>query len=142
MRVLGGKTANPVGRIGNAGQTSSSSATFSVPQDNASKSSAQALQQSGGVQDVSALLALQGVEDSLQGKRRKALRRGNRMLDLLEQVRMGLLSGSLPLTVLQQLERLASGHGESGDDRIDALLEEIGLRAQVEVAKLQAEQAR
>ena len=90
------------------------------------------------MQDMSALLALQSVDDALQGKKRKAVRKGNKMLDLLEEIRMGLLCGSLPLSVLHQLERLASEHEQTGDERIDALIEEIALRAQVEVAKLEA----
>ena len=84
------------------------------------------------------MLALQSVEDSVTGKRRKAVRRGNRMLDLLEQVRMGLLSGSLSTAVLHQLGRMVDDHQPSGDERIDELLAEISLRAQVEIAKLEA----
>nr|WP_319513475.1 flagellar assembly protein FliX [uncultured Cohaesibacter sp.] len=138
MRVQGGSGAKHVGKSGKAGASKSSSGSFSVPAETQETTRSQQTAQSNAVQDMSALLALQSVDDALQGKRRKAVRKGNKMLDLLEELRMGLLCGTLPLAVLQQLERLASDHEQTGDERIDALIEEIALRAQVEVAKLEA----
>ena len=136
MRIQGGNGATPVGKSGGNTRTRSASSGFSVPQDAGATTKTSGPVQSSALQDVSSLLALQGVEDTLQGRRKKAARRGNKMLDLLEEVRMGLLAGTLPLAVLHQLERLASDQEKSGDERIDGLLSEIGLRAQVEVAKL------
>ncbi|WP_319413474.1 flagellar assembly protein FliX [uncultured Cohaesibacter sp.] len=138
MRVQGGSGTKHIGKTGSSGASKSSSGSFSVPQDSGETARSQQTSQSSAVQDMSALLALQTVDDALHGKRRKAVRKGNKMLDLLEEIRMGILCGTLSKAVLMQLERLTSEQEPSGDERIDALLEEIGLRAQVEVAKLEA----
>ncbi|WP_316860047.1 flagellar assembly protein FliX [uncultured Cohaesibacter sp.] len=137
MRVQGGNGSNRVGKGGGTKRTQGGSSRFTLPQETEEATQTQQTVQSSAIQDVSALLALQTVDDALQGKRRKAVRKGNKMLDLLEDIRMGLLSGNLPMAVLQQLERLSADPEPSGDERIDALLEEIVLRAQVEIAKLE-----
>ena len=137
MRIQSNNTSAQIGKSGSTGRARSGSSTFSVPQDGGSTSQSQQAAHSTALSDVSSLLALQGVEDPLQGKRRKAIRKGNKMLDLLEDVRLGLLSGSLSVSVLQTLERMTEMSEPSGDARIDALVEEIGLRAQVELAKLE-----
>lgn len=138
MRILSNNASAHIGKSGAGGRARSSSGSFAVPQGGGEAARSQQTAYSGGVSDVSSLLALQSVEDPLHGKRRKAIRKGNRMLDLLEDVRLGLLSGSLPLSVLQQLDCLVENHEPSGDERIDELVEEIGLRAQVELAKLES----
>lgn len=137
MRIQSNNASTPIGKSGSSGRTRSGSSSFSVPQDNGATTQSQQTAHSSALSDVTSLLALQGVEDPLQGKRRKAIRKGNKMLDLLEEVRLGLLSGSLSVSVLQTLERMTEMTEASGDARIDALVEEIGLRAQVELAKLE-----
>lgn len=88
---------------------------------------------------VGALLALQEVADPLTGKRR-ARERGRRLLDALDEVRVGLLTGSIPPSVLGELARLVGEARDQVDDPgLTAVLDEIDLRAQVELAKLQAQ---
>ncbi|SNY94272.1 Class II flagellar assembly regulator [Cohaesibacter sp. ES.047] len=140
MRILGGKATNQIGKTGAGNKARGSSGSFSVPEETGHTEQARQTVHSSAVHDVSSLMALQGVEDALHGKRRKAVRRGHKMLDLLEEIRAALLGGGLPMSVLRQLERLSDENELSGDDRIDELLIEISLRAQVEVAKF--EQAR
>lgn len=137
MRIQSNNPASQIGKSGSTGRARSGSSSFSVPQDSGQTTKSQQSSHAAGLNDVTSLLALQGVEDPLHGKRRKAIRKGNRMLDLLEDVRLGLLSGNLSVSVLQQLERLTEMSEPSGDARIDELVEEIGLRAQVELAKLE-----
>ncbi|WP_180966690.1 flagellar assembly protein FliX [Cohaesibacter celericrescens] len=136
MRILGGNGANQIGKASGGKRAQSTSSSFSVPQETGGAKQTSGTMQSSALHDVSSLLALQGVDDALHGRRKKAVRRGNKMLDLLEEVRMGLLAGTLPRSVLTQLERLVTEQEKSGDARIDELLSEIGLRAQVEIAKL------
>ena len=137
MRIADGNATKQIGKSRAKARSSGASGAFALPEETSPSTSSQATVQSPALQDVSSLLALQSVEDPMHGKRRKAVRRGNRMLDLLEQVRMGLLGGSMSVPVLQQLEQLAQAHEPSGDARIDELLLDIGLRAQVELAKLE-----
>jgi hypothetical protein len=85
---------------------------------------------------VDTLIALQEVPDSISGRARAA-RRGRDMLDLLDDVRDGLLAGGVSRTVLNRLVTLVE---EKREDFVDpglaAVLDEIDLRARVELAKL------
>ncbi|TNE66496.1 MAG: flagellar assembly protein FliX [Alphaproteobacteria bacterium] len=88
------------------------------------------------IASVDALLALQEVPDATQG-RSKGLKRANEMLDMLEEVRKGLLLGAIPAANLRTLADLARNQrGKSGDPRLDSIMADIELRAEVELAKL------
>tara|TARA_R110002051_G_scaffold4139_4_gene22018 strand:- start:1393 stop:1818 length:426 start_codon:yes stop_codon:yes gene_type:complete len=87
-----------------------------------------------GVAGVSALMALQGVEDVTE--RRRAIRRGNGLLDRLEEVKLALLSGEADEHALERLARtLREERTPDGDPGLDGLLDQIDLRAAVELAK-------
>ena len=91
-----------------------------------------------GLSGVSTILALQGAPDSTERRaRQRAIQRGDAMLDDLEQIRLGLLLGSIPRARLEQLAQLVRARREQVDDpRLMAILDEIELRAAVELAKL------
>ena len=85
---------------------------------------------------IDALIAIQEVPDASTGRRR-ALLRGSSMLDLLDEVRVGLLSGIVPGGRLQALLDSLKGRREAIEDpRLAQLIDEIELRASVELAKL------
>ena len=85
---------------------------------------------------VDALLALQEVPDATAG-RSKGLARASQMIDLLEDIRRGLLLGSIPVSRLAALAAAARHErGSSGDAALDSVLQDIELRAEVELAKL------
>jgi hypothetical protein len=85
---------------------------------------------------VDTLIALQAVPDSLAG-RAKAARRGRDMLDLLDDVRDGMLSGAVSRATLTRLVALVEVKREEFvDPGLSAVLDEIELRARVELAKL------
>ncbi|MGO8914356.1 MAG: flagellar assembly protein FliX [Stellaceae bacterium] len=85
---------------------------------------------------VDVLLTAQEVPDALGGRRR-ALQRGNSLLDRLEDLRLGLLAGVLPRDRLGELALLAKTARETVDDPgLAAVLDEIDLRVAVELAKL------
>ncbi len=91
-----------------------------------------------GLGGVSTVLALQGTPDSTERRaRRKAVERGDAMLDTLEELRLGLLLGTIPLSRLEQLGQLVRVRREQvNDPKLTAILDEIELRAAVELAKL------
>lgn len=95
-------------------------------------------QRTGGVQaaqPMDGLLALQEVPDPLKGKK-KAVRRANDMLDLLEEIRIDLLAGVLPNNRLSSLLTLVRAQRDTvHDPRLAHVLDEIELRARVELAK-------
>ncbi len=85
---------------------------------------------------VEVLLSVQEVPDVLAGRRR-AMQRGNSLLDRLEELRLGLLAGTLPRERLSELARLARTTRETVDNPgLAAVLDEIDLRVAVELAKL------
>ncbi|MFL9824229.1 flagellar assembly protein FliX [Rhodoplanes sp. SY1] len=85
---------------------------------------------------IDALLALQGVEDPTE-RRRRAVLRGRSALDVLDEMKLALLSGNLDPAILGRLAAIAAGLKETtGDPGLDGVLAEIELRVEVELAKL------
>jgi len=87
---------------------------------------------------IDALLAVQEVGDATSGGGNARSRAwGNDVLDRLEEIRLGLLTGTIPVARLETLARLVSQQRETDlDPRLAAILDDIELRARVELAKL------
>src|SRR5271154_7395903 len=86
------------------------------------QSAAMALRTLGG---IDALIALQGVEDPVE-RRRRAVKHGRRALDALDELKLGLLSGMLEPAALLRLKAVASDLKDgSGDEQLDQVLAEI-----------------
>ena len=92
--------------------------------------------EAGRVQSLDALLALQEVPDATS-KKSAGVRRGFDLLDRLDEIRMGLLMGTIPTDRLNNLLRLVRGSRDGATDpKLNAILDDIELRAMVELAKL------
>ena len=90
---------------------------------------------SASVSAVESLLSLQEVKDSTSGNS-KAKLRAQDLLDHLDEIRHGLLVGALSREALDRLAKIDRSKRESVDDpRLQELLDEIELRAAVELAK-------
>lgn len=86
---------------------------------------------------IDALLALQEVDDSTS-RASRGKKRAVEILDHLEDLRLGLLSGGLSPDKLAALSRAVQHQRDQVDDpRLAEILDEIDLRAQVELAKYQ-----
>jgi hypothetical protein len=87
---------------------------------------------------VDALLALQetgGVEDAFSAPR-KAMARGEQMLDILDDIKLSILSGQLPKAKLDRLLTVVEGQqSQVRDPALADILDHIELRARVELAK-------
>lgn len=87
---------------------------------------------------VDALLALQEVPDATENRQR-AVARGEAMLDMLDDIKLSLLAGELPKAKLDQLLKVVENRRDSladgQDARLKHVLDEIELRARVELAK-------
>ena len=115
-----------------------SGATFTLPgAETPARAAAPTLTGATALGDIAALLALQGVpvEADPREKRRKAVRRGLDLLDVLEGVRLDLLGGGVPGERLERLVQILGHRAPSGDDRLEELVADIELRARVELAK-------
>ena len=83
-----------------------------------------------------ALLALQQEEDTGQ-RRQREMRRCGLLIDELDEIRRGLLMGSLSSQRLQMLARRLKQQDRAGlDPALSALVDDIELRVAVELAKL------
>jgi hypothetical protein len=103
--------------------------------------SAAAVENASGIAGVEGIFAAQSVDpgagQSSPEERRKRAQRGAEILDRLEEIRRGLLLGAIPKDKLADLARLVRDKREKGADPvISRLLDEIELRAEVELAKL------
>jgi hypothetical protein len=102
--------------------------------------------QAGGVaataamMGVAALLTLQDVGSPTERKRR-AVRRAGRLLDVLDEMKIALLEDRISGETLMRLQvAIREQRSATDDPRLEGLLDEIETRAAVEIAKL--EQAR
>ncbi|WP_174299969.1 flagellar assembly protein FliX [Caulobacter sp. S45] len=90
----------------------------------------------GPVGSLEALLALQETSSPLE-RRRKAVRRAGRILDALDDLRVAVLDPEgLDGVALQRLQgAVREARAETGDGVLEDVLEEIEVRAAVEMAK-------
>ena len=138
MKVTGSK----VGATGRAGGSAPSAKTpsgagFSVAGGASARESAPAARLSGptGVGSVDALLALQQADGPLE-RRRRAVKRAGRILDVLDDIKVALLEGRVGPGALSQLtEALREERSQTEDPRLEGVLDEIETRAAVELAK-------
>lgn len=130
------------GRVGStsvrrvASGTSSSDSAFKVS-DTVEQPRAQTVAAPGAIASVESILTLQGIDDSTSGRSR-GLQHGERLLDMLDEVRDGLLAGGIPRATLNRLATAVSKRQEGfADPKLQSVLDEIELRARVELAKLE-----
>jgi hypothetical protein len=75
--------------------------------------------------------------DGAQSNKRRAVKRGHDLLTQLEGLRLALLDGRLPEAQIRDLKRMVDeARGSTDDANLNQLLDEVDLRAQVELAKL------
>jgi len=85
---------------------------------------------------IGTLLLAQETGDALEGRHRNK-KRANDMLDKLEKLRVRILEGSVPESELRALANMVTAERAQMDDpALAAVLDDIELRAAVELAKL------
>ena len=86
-------------------------------------------------QTINALLALQEVDDATAGPSR-GRQRAEDILDRLEELRLALVFGTVPVEKLERLAGLLSQREEAIEDpELAGIVNEIEIRAAVELAK-------
>ena len=108
--------------------------SFTLESSNATGKAA-ATASASSIGGLDSLLALQGVEDPM-ARRRRFAGRGRSALDLLDELKAELLADDLRPETLGRLKATLDSLSErSGVDGLDTVLDEIGLRVAVELAK-------
>jgi hypothetical protein len=119
---------------GRAGISRPAGGSFFVSEPEAGETQVASAQPVANSAGIDALLALQAVDDPLFAKK-KALRRGNALLDTLETIKADVLMGQVSEGRLNQLMALIGQARERNLPGLDAVLDDIELRARVELAK-------
>ena len=133
MRIYGPNGTTLGTPAGNIRRTSTSS--FSLPEDAASTAETRAAVAPKASANIDALLAMQGIEDPVE-RRKRSVQRGKGALDVLDDLKIGLLSGNFDASTMSRLRDAAANlKTSSGDPGLDAVLSEIELRVEVELAK-------
>ncbi len=133
MRIYG-PNATPIGAPAPGARRATGSG-FSLP-DASETSEVRATVAPRSVGSIDALLALQGVEDPAE-RRKRSVKRGRQALDVLDELKIQVLGGDLSAATLARLRGAAAElkAGDSGDPGLDAVLAEIEVRVEVELAK-------
>ena len=91
----------------------------------------------GPIAALDSILALQDMGDAGDG-RSKGLKHGEQLLDILDSVRDGMLAGGIPRATLNRLAAAVTRrHDVFADPKLQDVLDQIELRAHVELAKLE-----
>lgn len=137
MKIEGPNRTQQADKAKKKGGVSSSNGSFGAmmtedTQETAAGGPAQA------IATIDTLLALQGVDDPAQRAARQRMKgRASFLLNELERIRMGLLSGTLTVGHVVDIADVVASHREKiMDPQLTAILDEIDLRAQIELAKM------
>jgi Class II flagellar assembly regulator len=134
MRIYGPNGTTLGSAAGNVRRSSSTG--FSLLPDAAATPESRAMTAPKAAGNIDALLALQGVEEDPVERRKRSVQRGKGALDVLDALKIGLLSGNFDASTVSRLRDAAANlKSSSGDPGLDAVLSEIELRVEVELAK-------
>jgi hypothetical protein len=133
MRIYGPNGTTLGSQASNIRRTSSTG--FALP-DAASTTEARSVAAPKTAANIDALLAMQGIEEDPVERRKRSVQRGKSALDVLDDLKIGLLSGNFDTSTVSRLRDAAANlKSSSGDPGLDAVLSEIELRVEVELAK-------
>jgi len=130
-------SSTSVGSTGSARASARPAGGFAVADAQPSFEAAATARVAGAspVASIDALLALQSVGTPLE-RRRRAMGRAGRILDLLDDVKVALLEGAMTPNALTTLVAAVHEQRDRTDDpNLEGVLDEIETRAAVELAK-------
>jgi Class II flagellar assembly regulator len=135
MRILGPNGTTLSAPASTARRTSGSG--FALPEEEPASMQetrgAVALRAAAG---IDALIALQGIEEDPAERRKRSVQRGKGALDVLDDLKLRLLAGTIDQPTVSRLRDAAAAlKYSSGDPQLDSVLSEIELRVEVELAK-------
>lgn len=140
MKINGPQSSGPAARPTRAGQAAGGFSLGGVAGASAAGAKSGVAAMSGPT-SVASLMALQGVEgvEGVEGpleRRRRAIRRGHRLLDRLEALKLAHLAGQGDADALRALSQTGGeDRPDSEDANLNAVLDQVDLRVAVELAK-------
>jgi len=138
MRIYGTNAAGAAAKPNAARRAAAGGFSVSEPETPHNTPAATSLR---SVSSLDSLMALQGIESPTE-RRKRAVLKGRRALDVLDDLKLGMLDGSLDGSTISRLKVAADGLAEgTGDPGLDAVMGEIELRVAVEIAKAAVRQA-
>jgi len=137
MKIEGPSKTQNASKSGKAKKSGKADATFgNMVADASQEASSAAATQS--IAKVDALLAVQGAESATERSAKRRMReRGEKVLRQLDHLRLAILTGNLTLGQVLDVADVVASHRENITDAgMTAVLDEIDLRAQIEIAKM------
>ncbi len=137
MKIEGPSKTQKTSKSDKTGKAGKADGTFGAMVTGAAQeTSAAAATQS--IAKVDALLAVQGAESATERSAKRRMReRGDSILRKLDNLRLGILTGNLTIGQVVDIADVVASHREKiNDPKLTALLDEIDLRAQIEIAKM------
>jgi hypothetical protein len=132
MRITAANGAKVASAPTSAQRSAGSTFTLSEPETPAGAAASTPLRMISGIEG---LMALQGIEGAAERKKR-AVAKGRKALDVLDNLKLALLDGSVDPSALARLKVASEGlTEETGDAGLDDVMGEISLRVEVELAK-------
>ncbi len=134
MRIDGTVNINPLSSRKNTKGKKGSEAVFKPDTTSQSPAAAPnfAMGQSSGIE---AMLALQGVDNNVEGKQR-AVRHAHSMLDTLDEIKADFLAGNVGEGRLNRLMAQVTRARQQAEPELISLIDDIDLLAKVELAKM------
>ena len=132
VKISGSGRAAGASKAAGAKSSGNAKSGFKVEGTASSISQTSGLSEATPTIGIGALIALQTDNIDPDTKRRA----GERALMLLDRIQEGLLTGRIVVSDLKGLADAASAKEPSGDPSIDAIYDEIAMRARIELAKL------
>lgn len=137
MKIEGPSKSQKTSKSKGASSAGKSDGTFGAMVTGGAKETAGA-GQAQSIAAVDALLAVQAAEDPTEGKKRRRMKeRGDDLITKLDNIRHGLLTGTMTVGHVLNIADVVASHREKiNDPALTAVLDEIDLRAQIEIAKM------
>lgn len=139
MKIEGPKGPSSAGNVKKSGGVSPfDAATFRGLMATGETENAAPTHAAQNIAQLDVLLAVQGAEDpGARAARRRMTRRSDDVLGALDCIRIGMLSGTMTVGDMINVADVVASHRERVlDPELTALMDEIDLRAQVEIAKM------
>lgn len=137
MKVEGPSKTQKTSKTDKAKKTGKTDSTFGDMVTGATKGTS-GVSATQSIAKVDALLAVQGAESATERSAKRRMReRGEQVLRQLDHLRLAILTGNLNIGQVIDIADVVASHREKiNDPKMSAVLDEIDLRAQIEIAKM------